>query len=87
MKYVIEVTELDKRPDEWTNKTCWPNEGLFICKGDTSLYHVYGYGVNYIAYQDDFVKHPITEQQLAPAISEDLLLKAIAAASRAETLK
>lgn len=87
MKYVIEITELDKRPDDWTKPSEWPSLGIYICKHDTSLYHVYSYGVNYISYQDDFVKHPITEQQLAPAISEDLLLKAIAAASRAETLK
>ena len=87
MKYVIEITELDKRPEDWTKVSAWPSQGIFTCKDDTSMYHVYSYGVNYISYQDDFVKHPITEQQLSPAISEDLLLKAIAAASRAETLK
>jgi hypothetical protein len=87
MKYIIEITELDDRPEDWTVKTAWPKEGLFICKGDTSLYHVYSYGVNYIAYKDDFVKQPITEQQLTSSISEELFLKVIAAASRAETLK
>lgn len=87
MKYIIEIIELDKRPEEWTDKTKWPGEGIYVCKGDSSLYHVYDYGVNYISYQDDFVKRPVTDDELSNPITEDLLLKAIAAASRAEKLK
>jgi hypothetical protein len=87
MKYIIEITELDKRPEDWTKVAEWPSQGIFACKDDTSLYHVYSYGVNYISYQDDFVKRPITDAELAPSITEDLLLKAIAAAAHAKTLK
>ena len=87
MKYVIEIKELDVRPEDWTTPGNWPHQGIFVVKGDTSLYHVYSYGVNYISYQDDFTKRPITDDELSPAVTESLLLKAIAAASRAEVLK
>ena len=87
MKYVIEITHLDQRPDEWTSKSNWPGNGIYACKDDTSLYYVYEYGVCYISYQDEFMKQPITDAELSKPITEDLLLRAIAAASRAETLK
>ena len=87
MKYVIEIIHLDKRPDEWTKISEWPGMGIYSCKNDTSLYHVYDYGVNYISYQDEFIKRPITDEELSNPITEDLLLKVVAAASRAEKLK
>jgi hypothetical protein len=87
MKYIIEITELDKRPEDWTKVAEWPHQGIFTCKDDTSMYHVYSYGVNYISYQDDFVKRPVTDAEFSNQITEDLLLKAIAAASKAQTLK
>lgn len=87
MKYIIEIEALEKRPEDWTTASEWPHNGIFSCKGDTSLYHVYDYGVNYISYKDEFVKRSITDEELVPQVTELLLLKAIAAASRAEVLK
>lgn len=87
MKYIIEITQLDKRPDNWTAAVDWPGVGLYACKEDTSLYHVHKWGVDYISYMDVFVMRPVTDEELSRPITEDLLLKAIAAASRAEKLK
>jgi hypothetical protein len=86
-KYVIEVTELDSRPDDWTSKDKWPGEGLYICKGDTSMYSVGEYSVDYIGTARPLLVRPVTDEQLNHPITETLLLKAIAAASRAEVLK
>lgn len=86
-KYVIEVTKLDSRPDEWTSKDKWPGEGLYICKGDTSMYSVGEYSVDYIGTAKPFLARLVTDEQLNPSITETLLLKAIAAAGRAEVLK
>ena len=87
MKYVIEIKDIDVRPSDWTNKSEWPGVGIYSVKDDTSLYVVDKYGVNYISYQDIFTTHPITDEELTPGITESLLLKAIAAASHAQTLK
>lgn len=88
MKYIVEIEHVDKIPDNWASKSDWPKDGIFWCKNQpTTLYHVYEYGVNYISCCDDFVKRQATEEELSPGISELLLLKAIAAASRAERLK
>ncbi len=88
MKYIVEIEHVDKIPDNWVSKSDWPKSGIFWCKDQpTTLYHVYEYGVNYISSCDEFVKRQATEEELSPGISELLLLKAIAAASRAEKLK
>lgn len=87
MKYVIEIKELDVRPDEWTRSSEWPGEGIYSCRGDTSLYSVHKWGVDYVAFQDNFIVRPITDKEFSPAVTELLFLKAIAAASRAEVLK
>ncbi len=88
MKYIVDIQHIDKVPDNWLTKSDWPEKGIFWCKDQpTTLYHVYEYGVNCIFYCDDFVKRQATEEELSPGISELLLLKAIAAASRAEKLK
>ena len=86
MKYVIEITEVVKQPESWTSKDSWPAEGFYVVKGDRhALYQVYEHGVNYISYPEEILRNPY--QDPGESVSESLLLKAIAAASRAEVLK
>ena len=85
MKFIVEITAIDARPDDWTTKTSWPGEGVYMVKGDTSLYAVNKYGVDYISYGDAFTNTAYIKQE--EQVSESLLLKAIAAASRAENLR
>lgn len=87
MKYVIEIKDIDLRPELWTDKNEWPGVGIYSVKNDTSLYVVDKHVVNYIPYKDIFISRPITDEELSPGITESLLLRAIAAASRAQTLK
>lgn len=86
MKYVVEIKEIDKPPAEWRTRSSWPEDGLYMAKKmDFSLYYVYEHGVQYISYPRSFLNTPFKEQ--GESVSESLLLKAIAAASRAEVLK
>ena len=85
MKYVITITDLGQRPEDWTSKTSWPGPGIYRVKDDTSLYHVHKYGVDYVTYNDHFVAEPFVDP--GESVSETLLLKLVAAASRAEVLK
>ena len=86
MKFIIEITEVDKCPENWTDKTAWPGMGFYKVKTEpNTIYHVYEYGVNYIAHANDILNNPYKDS--GESISEALLLKAIAAASRAEVLK
>lgn len=85
-KYTIEVTEVLECPIEWVQKSGWPGPGIYKVKGeDQALYHVQEHGVNYISFPDVFTAQP--HKDAGESVSEMLLLKAIAAASRAETLK
>ena len=85
-QYIIEITEVEKCPENWTHKTAWPGMGLYKVKTDRrTIYHVYEDGVNYILQADDMLKNPYKDP--GESVSEALLLKAIAAASRAEVLK
>lgn len=86
MKYVIEITEVATCPKEWTNKDNWPGPGIYQAKTESHcLYHVNAHGVNYISFPDEITRNPY--QDKGDSVSESLLLKAIAAASRAEVLK
>lgn len=86
MKYVIEIKEIDKPPADWSTRSEWPEAGLYMAKSeDFALYYVYEHGVQYISYPRSFLNTPFNEQ--GESVSESLLLKAIAAASRAEVLK
>lgn len=85
-KYVIEIITLKTRPDNWTRAESWPGQGVYLCD-DGTLYSVNDYLVDHIHHSETFMKHPITDDQLNPPISETFLLKAIAAASRGEVLK
>lgn len=85
MKFIVEITQLDTRPTEWTTKSYWPGKGVYQIKDDTSLYVVHEYGVDYISYAEPFNATPYVKPE--EQVSESLLLKAIAAASRAENLR
>lgn len=85
-KYTIEIIEVLECPTEWVQKSGWPGPGIYKVKGDTTnMYHVHEHGVNYISFPDAFMAQPHVDA--GESVSESLLLKAIAAASRAETLK
>jgi hypothetical protein len=84
----IEIKPLDKRPDDWTNAKAWPGQGLYLPANDNgwmSLVTADGVTILYQGLPDGAVinDHPGTSD----GINETLLLKAIAAASRAEVLK
>ena len=86
MKYVINVIDVEKCPENWTSRDAWPGNGIYKVKSEThAIYHVYEYGVNYISPLNCILDNPYKEP--GELISETLLLKAIAAASRAEVLK
>ena len=85
MKYVIEITEVATCPHDWTKKENWPGPGLYKCTSENyHLYQVTKHGVNYLSFAEDLLLNPYKEQ--GEAVSESLLLKAIAAASQAKVL-
>ncbi len=87
MKYVIEIHELDTVPAEWDKKKSWPHAGLFTVKNESySMYHVTNESehVGFISGPEFFKKTPYAES--GEAVSESLLLKAIAAAAHAKVL-
>lgn len=86
MKFVIEVIEVEKCPADWVRKESWPAPGIYKAKDESySMYHVHESGVDYISHPSSLLKTPYADP--GEAVSEILLLKAIAAASRAEVLK
>ena len=88
MKYIIEIKELDRAPEDWNKRSSWPAVGLYTVKNESySLYHVSdkSESVGYISFPDYFKQTPYEDK--GESVSEALLLKAIAAASRAEVLK
>lgn len=84
MKFILTITEIDTRPTDWTSASAWPGVGMYAIKGDTSLYCINKYGVDYISNRDTLLLEPHTDP--GELVSESLLLKAIAAASRAKVL-
>lgn len=88
--YVITVHEIDAQPTNWTDKSAWPHEGLFRVKGGNDrndLYHISDWSVDYIGACDKhLMSRPISDAALNPPISEDLFLKAIAAAAHSKQL-
>lgn len=85
-RYIIEITELEKCPEDWTHKSAWPGMGFYKIKNNFhTIYQVYEYGVSYIPEAGDILNNPYKDP--GESVSEALLLKAIAAASRAEVLK
>lgn len=85
MKYIITVSHLQQRPTDWTNQKAWPAPGIYTVEDDSSMYHVSKWSVDYIGNTDGFLKQPCNDD--GGTVSETLLLKAIAAAARAEVLK
>lgn len=85
--YVITVYEVNGQPANWTSKDAWPHEGLFRVKGQSDLYRVSGWSVEYVgACEKEMMSRPISDAALNPPISEDLFLKAIAAAANSKLL-
>ena len=85
MKYIIEITQVNVCPQDWQKKESWPSMGLYQVKDEKyALYQVYEYGVGYISSLDAFTSTPYDER--GEAVSESLLLKAIAAAAHAKVL-
>ncbi len=98
MKYVIEVFEVDVTPTNWTERSAWPHEGFFIGRNENSAYLVSAHSVSYIGMNFEPMLSKYTEPEpvvntvtkteyVETGVSEMLLLKAIAAASRGEVLK
>lgn len=83
LKYIIDIKELQTRPHNLAPKDAW---GFYKLKDDEScIYLVHKYGVSRIyGYEEIFNS---TYRETGEQISETLLLKLVAAASRAEVLK
>ena len=73
MKYVIDIIQIDTKPEEYFKRESWPSEGLFQVKGSDELYHVYRYGVNYISDINAFIKTKYVENP-KPTVPEELFL-------------
>ena len=76
MKYLINVTELNTIPDNWTDTKSWPCEGVYLIKDEPALYYVNKWSVNYWSYAADHLQEYVVPEQQVP---ESLFLKAIAA--------
>jgi hypothetical protein len=87
MKYIIEIIEVETLPNDWTKMSSWPGPGIYKVKSESCVYHIAadGYSVDYIGMPALFTKTEFVDH--GHPITEALLLKAIAAASRAEVLK
>lgn len=85
-QFIIDIQEVDAQPADWTTSNAWPGNGFYIVKGQAhSLYQVHDSGVNFIYPAEAFTAQAFKNP--GESVSESLLLKAIAAASRAEVLK
>lgn len=78
MKYIIDIIEIDAKPEEYFKRESWPSEGIFQVKGSDELYHVYRYGVNYIGDNSAFTEAKYVKDP-TPTVPEELFLKSLAA--------
>jgi hypothetical protein len=78
MKYIIDIIQIDSKPEEYFKRESWPSEGLYRVKDSDELYHVYRYGVNYISDISQFIKTEYIENP-KPSVTEELFLKSLAA--------
>lgn len=78
MKYIIDIIEIDTKPEEYFKRESWPSEGLYRVKDSDEMYHVYRYGVNYISDITLFTKTEYNENT-TPTVPELLFLKSLAA--------
>ena len=76
MKYIIDIIEIEKLPEDHFKRESWPNEGLFLVKSEGYVYHVYRYGVNFISDGEVFTRTKYEEMKSVP---EELFLKSLAA--------
>lgn len=87
MKYVIEIKEVDEAPKDWSVSSSWPGAGLYTAKNESYSMYLVMDGMNNVAFigNPEFFKSvPLKES--GEAVSESLLLKAIAAAAHAKVL-
>jgi hypothetical protein len=85
-KYIIEVDEVETCPEGWTKPSSWPVIGRnYAVKDEPNyIYVVCATSVAIIHDKSVLIHSPAPTEG---SVSESLLLRAIAAASRAEVLK
>ena len=47
-KYIIDLIEIDKCPDDWRNVLLWKEKGTHLCGDCKSIYHIDDLCVAYI---------------------------------------
>lgn len=83
MKMQFEVSEC-ALPEDWVTPKKWPKPGVYRVPSEEGRLYVIGdWGVDVIFH----IQHFTEVEDQGESVSEALLLKAIAAASRAEVLK
>lgn len=86
MKIEFDVKMLPALPEKWVRPSEWPGMGVYIVDTEAdTLYIVSSYGVAYVP--DGVGLGRKIESATGDAVPELLVLKLIAAASRAETLR
>lgn len=84
----MEIKPINKRPDDWTDVKAWPSTGLYKPADDNGWLCLVTDDSVTILYQGLPKETLVNSHSGNPdGINETLLLKAIAAASRAEVLK
>lgn len=86
MKIEFDLKTLPALPEKWTTPSEWPGKGVYIVDTEAdTLYIVGGYSVAYLPGSVELGRK--IESATGNAVPELLVLKLIAAASRAETLR
>jgi len=84
----IEIKPIDKRPDGWTNVKAWPSQGLYRPANDNGWLTLVTADNVTILYSGVPTGSIVNNNPGHDnGINEALLLKIVAAASRAEALK
>ena len=92
-KYIINITKIEDIPTNWASRNSWESEGIFYCKKESAFYCITEHSVSYIGKVEWMMETQWEESkvnnaaEVTPSVTESLFLRAIAAASRAETLK
>jgi hypothetical protein len=88
MKYIIEVEEVETCPENWTGVAEWPAVNRIYTVSDEPRYlYIVTASTVSIVYDKTVLCHSPAPEFPQGQVSESLLLRAIAAASRAEVLK
>ena len=87
-KYIIEVDEVETCPEGWATPSSWPVIGRnYTVKDEPNYVYVVCQTSVAIIYDKSVLLSYPAPETVEGQVSENLLLRAIAAASRAETLK